>query len=373
MKHLVKVAWIILCCIFSSFFLLAAGSQFIPSSVFSPVVFFSIGFPYLFAAMLLMATISIFIYKKLGIAMFLLLGAGVYNLTYTVAVNPGSRWSNTKPPHALRILTWNVADFIDAHPLHTPKGSTRRKMLQMISAYNPDVMCLQEYTNVEGSRRLVSVKHELDSMGYKYILQSNDMTVTNPYATFIRGVALCSKTPFLDTGHVALQNYWHPETMLYADLPFKGKKIRIATGHLFSFFLFPDSAYGYDGQRKVLKKLYYYKNDIQRKMRDIERMHQEQAAAIDSALQQSPYPAVFCGDMNAVPTSYTYRILKNNRRDAFLEKGNGIGATFYKMAPTLRIDYCFTDKALHIAQCRVSDKKLSDHYALITDVVWSDN
>ena len=81
-------------------------------------------------------------------------------------------------------------------------------------------------------------------------------------------------------------------------------------------------------------------------------------------------PAVYCGDVNSVPTSYTYHHLRGNFQDAFLEKGSGIGRTFYKIVPTLRIDYIFTDKQFKIEQCTVAGKKISDHYPVITDLQW---
>ena len=105
-------------------------------------------------------------------------------------------------------------------------------------------------------------------------------------------------------------------------------------------------------------------------MRYTEIEHEYEAKVISSTLDTSQYPVIYCGDMNTVPTSYTYRILKDGRQDAFLKKGNGIGNTFYKMAPTLRIDVCLVDKALDVLQCQVAEKKLSDHYAVVTDVCW---
>ena len=74
--------------------------------------------------------------------------------------------------------------------------------------------------------------------------------------------------------------------------------------------------------------------------------------------------------MNTTPCSYNYRILKNNLQDAFLAKGSGIGATFYKILPTLRIDVFLADRALKIDQCAVMQRKLSDHYPIITDISW---
>jgi endonuclease/exonuclease/phosphatase family metal-dependent hydrolase len=69
--------------------------------------------------------------------------------------------------------------------------------------------------------------------------------------------------------------------------------------------------------------------------------------------------------MNAVPSSYTYHVLKNDLQDAFLEKGTGIGASFYKVLPMLRIDYCLADKRLAITGCAVIKEKLSDHYPVL--------
>jgi endonuclease/exonuclease/phosphatase family metal-dependent hydrolase len=107
-------------------------------------------------------------------------------------------------------------------------------------------------------------------------------------------------------------------------------------------------------------------------MRSTEIAHEQEVGVIRQVLDTSPHPVIYCGDMNTVPTSYPYRLLKNNMQDAFLKKGNGVGSTFYKIAPTLRIDVCFADTAFQIMQCEVAEKKLSDHYAVVTDVCWKE-
>ena len=370
MKKFLKVFWIILCFLFSIVFLIGAASQFIPSSVFSYIVFITILFPYLFTAMAVLTLISFFVHKKAGYYLLVVLASGLYNLFQVVAISPGSSWTPVKQKDALRIMTWNVADFINTYPLYSPKAAVRKQMLRMIQAYNPDIMCLQEYTDVQHSRDLVSVRRELDSIGYKYIYQNNEVITKTFYGDILSGIAICSKQPLSDTSHVKIRYDWRAESMIYADVMFQNKPIRIATAHLYSFYLFPDSAQGYSGERTVFKKLYHYKTDIEQKMRSIERTHQEQAGIIRKQLDTSAYPVIYCGDMNAVATSYTYRQLKDGRQDAFLKKGNGIGATFYHILPTLRIDVCFADTAFEVLQCEVAEKKLSDHYAVVTDVRW---
>ncbi len=91
-------------------------------------------------------------------------------------------------------------------------------------------------------------------------------------------------------------------------------------------------------------------------------------------IKQSPFPVLLCGDMNDVPNSYAYRTLRGNRKDAFLEKGFGIGKTytsatsrFLGKLPTLRIDYIFADPGIETTQFTQVNKKLSDHQALIAD------
>jgi endonuclease/exonuclease/phosphatase family metal-dependent hydrolase len=106
------------------------------------------------------------------------------------------------------------------------------------------------------------------------------------------------------------------------------------------------------------------------KISEAEIKHQQEADIIRKAMNQQSEPVMFCGDLNITPTSYNYRILKDDMQDAFLVKGSGIGNTFYKIAPTLRIDVCFADKAFQVKQCKREPKKLSDHYPLITDVGW---
>ena len=93
-----------------------------------------------------------------------------------------------------------------------------------------------------------------------------------------------------------------------------------------------------------------------------------QANIIKNQLEQSPHPVIFCGDFNDVPNSYTYFTVRGNMRDAFLEKGSGIGRSFTSISPTLRIDYILASQNLSVLQFHRIKKKYSDHYMLVTDL-----
>src|SRR5690606_11286570 len=93
-----------------------------------------------------------------------------------------------------------------------------------------------------------------------------------------------------------------------------------------------------------------------------------QVDIISQVLDDSPYPVLFCGDLNDVPNSYAYFNIRGNMQDAFLAKDFGIGRTFTALSPTLRIDYIFADPEFHIEQFKRINKKYSDHYMLVSDL-----
>jgi endonuclease/exonuclease/phosphatase family metal-dependent hydrolase len=81
---------------------------------------------------------------------------------------------------------------------------------------------------------------------------------------------------------------------------------------------------------------------------------------------------IICGDLNDVPNSYAYTTIGRGLKNAFREKGFGIGNTFSAISPTLRIDNIFTDKRFDVKQFVRIKKKLSDHYPIIADLVWTE-
>ena len=370
MKVILKSVWQTGCAVLAAIFLFSCFSQFIPARVFSYTVFFALLFPYLFALVFCAAIVNCFVNKKWALAFFLLLMPGLYNFFNVVAISPLSSWKMEKDSNTTRIMTWNVSDFGTPAPLNQSDGLQRKQMLETISEYNPDIICVQEYYNVDHPHEVKSVRHELDSIGYPYYTFSGDQEYESNFGTEQRGVAIFSKTPLLNSGHLLTRKDFKTEYMSYADVFIQNKPARIATAHLTSFYLFPDSAKGYQGKKVVAKKIITYKRDVEMKLLDIEALHDKQAKLISSFLDTSSYPVIYCGDCNATSTMYSYRVLKGNKQDAFLKKGNGIGATFYNIAPTLRIDMCFPDLHFEVKQCTVVQRKLGDHYPVVTDIGW---
>lgn len=90
-----------------------------------------------------------------------------------------------------------------------------------------------------------------------------------------------------------------------------------------------------------------------------------QAEAIRRFVRESPHPVIVGGDFNDVPSSYTYqRILTPRLRDAWVEKGFGMGTTFTGPLPGLRIDFLLVDTSLTVQEIERFDTGFSDHLGL---------
>lgn len=363
MKFFLRSGWRISCVIIALVFLVSCFSSYIQPAAFSPGIFFALGFPYLFVIVLLLLIINLFVNKKLSIVLLLFLCFGIRNLYNSFAFNMPAKWVDAKSESTLRIMTWNTEDFVNL--LH---GSpVRANMLQLIQQANPDVLCVQEYTEVVNGPWRVSIIKELDSLGYTFHYLSRDQVRTDiaDAAAEIRGTAIFSKSAITDTGRISIRHDYIDENLIHATIRFNNKPIQIFTAHLASYRLYEDTT-----SSNVYKITYQRKRLVEHRLRETEQLHQQEAEIIQAVLSKSKSPVIYCGDMNATPCSYNYRIIKGNCQDAFLKKGSGIGATFYKILPTLRIDYCLADTSFKVQQCKVIRRRLSDHYPVVTDLSW---
>ena len=57
--------------------------------------------------------------------------------------------------------------------------------------------------------------------------------------------------------------------------------------------------------------------------------------------------------------------VKGNLQDVFVKKGFGLGRTFTRLSPTLRIDNIFADEYFKVEGYERISKKLSDHFPII--------
>lgn len=219
------------------------------------------------------------------------------------------------------------------------------QILTFINEKNPDILCIQEFSN--------SADIDLKVYPHKYIVMAGDQIKT--------GQAIFSKFPIINEGNIVFPN--SNNNVIFADIK-KGKEIiRVYNMHLQSIKISPDVTEINDdinvmNQSKSQKLL--------RRISKAFKQQQQQAELFKKHKTDCDYPLIICGDMNNSAFSYVYRNIKGKLRDTFEEAGKGFGATYKFRYYPARIDYIFADERMKVKQFEsFSDFENSDHYPIM--------
>ncbi|MES2574285.1 MAG: endonuclease/exonuclease/phosphatase family protein [Bacteroidota bacterium] len=219
-------------------------------------------------------------------------------------------------------------------------------ILAFINEKNPDILCIQEYSN--------SAHIDLKLYPHRYIFTDGKKIKT--------GQAIFSKFPIIDQGNIVFPNSGN--NAVFADIK-KGKDIiRVYNLHLQSIKISPDvneindniDAINEGGKSEKLFKRISIAFTKQQQQAEIFKEHKKDC----------PYPIIICGDMNNSAFSYVYRNIKGKLKDSFEEAGQGFGATYKFRYYPARIDYIFVDNAMKVKKFEsFPDFENSDHYPIM--------
>lgn len=281
--------------------------------------------------------------------------------------------SGTNKEAGIKLMTWNVKNFDLYNWSHNTE--TREKMMALIKNENPDILCLQEfYTN---NQLFFNREYLRDSLGYTFSHFSPTVDlVKHPKGKLQQtlwksgelhqqwGVAIFSKFPITDTGSIDFANSL-TNGCIYSNVKINNKTLRVYNVHFQSMHL------GYNDYATIDSLQVNQNSDwkpVKNIIQKMKRAYAKRAVqAVEVAKNMAAYPGskIVCGDFNDVPVSYTYQTVKGNLQDAFIEKGNGFGATFINKIPVFRIDYVLFDKPLKINSYKTIHNTLSDHYPVL--------
>jgi len=365
MKKFVSLAFKALPIVVMAAFIASCFTQYISPAKSKLMSFFALGFIPLAVATLLLAVAWFFVNKKVAALLFIALLPGYKNFSTSLAFNLPKKYQLSKNPAALRVISWNIRSF-DNNARYAEEFSVRRKMINFLKQQNADVLLLQEFVEYDNAAIYSNIHTLSDSLGFKYYYTSNDITLNLSFGSVVFGCAIFSKFPLTDTFKILYENLAQPEYVIHGNILFHGKNVRVATTHLSSLFLFPVQRYPTDFPRK--DSLFIRDAPVYTKLAFYDRLHARQAALVQKFIGSISQPVVFSADLNAVPTSYTYQTISQNLKDAFLQKGTGLGATYSSLSPTLRIDYIFTSKNIITRQYYSPRLSLSDHYPVVADL-----
>ncbi|MFL9830861.1 endonuclease/exonuclease/phosphatase family protein [Flavobacterium sp. ARAG 55.4] len=225
------------------------------------------------------------------------------------------------------------------------KADIPETILEFVNDKNPDILCIQEYSNSAGI--------DLKVYPHRTIFMEGNQIKT--------GQAIFSKFPVIEQGKILFPN--SNNNVVFADIK-KGKDIiRVYNMHLQSIKISPDVneiSENIDVMNKEKSQMMFFR------ISKAFKQQQEQAEILKESLKDCPYPIIICGDMNNSAFSYVYRIIKGESKDAFEEAGVGFGQTYrFKYYPA-RIDYIFADKKMEVKKFETFPEfDNSDHFPIM--------
>ncbi len=344
-------------------FLLATVAPYLNPASWWVFSFAGLGFAIVFILLVLFLLFWIVVNPRYVLISLLALAIGWKAIAVFFAFHPAQTFTQQKQPKTLRVLSWNVARFIELKKNNNKGSQTRLEMMQQIKAQNADVLCLQEFYHAT-NKGLYNNIDTIKAMGYPYFYYSWDGDGGMQWF----GQIIFSRFPIIDTGLVRYPRPGMPETLINADIIFSGDTIRFYTTHLQSVQFKKEDYRSLQEIKNREDSLLQNSRSIFSKLKRGFIFRARQADIVKAITANSPHPYIITGDFNDVPNTYTYFTIRGNLQDAFLKKGFGVGRTYSGISPTLRIDYILATNHFFVEQFNRFPKKLSDHYMLVADL-----
>lgn len=258
-----------------------------------------------------------------------------YNLNQTVLPESESDFT---------IMSYNVRLFNKFN--WYSKANIPKEIAKLVDEKHPDILCIQEYTDLEQTR--------FSEYKFKQVFKEGK--------NIIVGNAIFSKYKIIEKGKITF-----PESnnnVVYADIIKEKDTLRVYSMHLQSIKISTDID-DEDIQQMDENKT----RVILRRISKAFKKQQIQAELIKQHYQECKYKKIICGDMNNSAFSYVYRTIKGSMEDAFESNGSGFGKTYnFKYYPA-RIDYILVDKKMQVKEFEtLNDFYNSDHFPLLARI-----
>lgn len=258
------------------------------------------------------------------------------------------------------IMSYNVRMF-DRYNW-TGDKETPNKVYQFFKDENPDILCVQEFfvNNKIPHYSEANILSKFKQYRYKHIEYNVETKTGRKF-----GLATFSKFPITRKQPLYFKNT--SNFSIQTDIVINGAKVRVFNNHLESIRLKAENYHFIDSitylneteRREGVKAIFT-------KMNEAFDSRSFQAESIGRHIENSPFPAIVCGDFNDTPVSYVYRTVRGKLQDAFVESGSGFGGTYHGKLPSFRIDFIFHDKIFKAYNFERTKVGYSDHYPITT-------
>lgn len=329
-------------------------------NTFFPAPFLGLAFMPMFVLSVVMLGVALVARRWLGF--WFMVVALVLCLPISHKFMPINTRENTPPMPVdqaamLKVMTYNVLGF----NYHEPTlGTKPSETMKLILEANPDVVLMQEggASGVEWEE-IPSLKPFQQQIAEKfpYSYQSNE------------GLSILSKFPFTTVplgeaveGRSVLgfnRNMTSHIARAYdLQLP-SGKQLRLVDFRLQSYHL----SFGKNMSVRVSPDV---KPSALERMKRSFALRDENAKMLRAELDRSPENVIVCGDMNDIPTSHVYRVIRGSDLfDAWTKVGFGYGYTYNRFGLRFRIDHVLYRGDLRALNAKRIKGGSSDHYPVM--------
>ncbi|MDO4763574.1 MAG: endonuclease/exonuclease/phosphatase family protein [Flavobacteriaceae bacterium] len=294
-------------------------NAYIPPKWLGVVNLLSLAFPILVVLHFVFTVFWLIYFRKRSI---------LFLLSWYFLLAPIQGWINYHSPRDetadFKVLSYNT------------KGVSEEKA-RFLNHQNADILMLQE--SGWGERKKMNIPN------YQYRVNSEV-------------VSIYSKFPIIRQEKIVLPKNGYA---LYADIQIRGKNIRFMNIYLEPFRL--DKAMVKPSMNQEINEM--KAKSLLSRLMPVFKIHQNQIEEIKTFIENSPYPVVLAGDLNAVPNSYEYFQFTDLLTDVFAKVGNGSGTSFHDYKFPIRIDYIFASPSLKPTSYSVNrEVDFSDHFPI---------
>lgn len=325
-KSLFDIVLFLLNSLFAVLLLLSFLLPYISPKSFSVLAVISLFVPVLYIVNFIFLLYWVLKLKKQFLVSAIILSIGWF------ASSPLFLFSNERETsiNDLKVMSFNVRMF-NFYEWNSDE-ELAQKTVDFIHKESPDIIAFQEFY----TSKKVDFKYP-----YNYLKMKSRK---NKF-----GLALFSKYPIVNSGSLDFIN--SANNIIYADILKEKDTIRVYNIHLESLKINPDKEhFGEENNQKLMGRMQttFKKQAFQT----------EQFLAHEKSWKGKK---IILGDFNNTAYSWVYRKIKSDKKDAFIEAGEGFGKTFHYFLP-MRIDFILTSAEFQINDFKSFDEKFSDHF-----------
>ena len=255
--------------------------------------------------------------------------------------------------NTLKMVSYNVGRFaLDAGEFSS-RSDCADSVFAFILEQDPDIICLQEFHMADADNIRSLLKKRLGDYHSEYYMF--------PTSRGAFGNVTLSRLPVKDKGVLKFDG--STNLAIYTDYDYKGRKFRVYNCHFESYNISMSGLL-----KEMISKDSKVFSETGNKMKLSITRRPKQVDRVFSDIEDCPVDAFVCGDFNDNPMSYTYYRMTRGRKDAFVEAGDGFGATYASLWPVLRIDYILFPEKFKAVSHEIPRVPYSDHYPVITEI-----